>query len=169
MLTDISTYDCTQRLYENRNRMCTESQLWEKNPLSHRKTEYMSAMHPTFQYDTLPTKLSHPLIPSAIQTACNWDCCQCWKVPCHPFDKRRPNDWWHGNTQVRCNSHRINQCRCLLLMGAQGCQWRSLLLLPPFRAIQTERKREWECVCVCVCMCQCVCLPVCGQMCTCNI
>ena len=34
------------------------------------------------------------------------------KIPCPPFNERRPSGWWHGKTQITHNDRRIvdNDC-----------------------------------------------------------
>ena len=54
--TDVNACDCTRRLYGHRKRICTESCLWEKNPLPYRGNEPASAV---CRSDDLPTEL-HP-------------------------------------------------------------------------------------------------------------
>ena len=48
--TDVNACDCTRGMYGHRKRVCTESWLWDKNPLPHRGIEPASA---TFRSDAL--------------------------------------------------------------------------------------------------------------------
>ena len=43
--TDVNACDCTWRLYGHRKRVCTESWLWEKNPLPYQGLEPVSVLH----------------------------------------------------------------------------------------------------------------------------
>ena len=56
--TDADACDCTRGLYGHRERVCTESGLWEKNPLPHRGLKPASVLLPAFQSDALPSELS---------------------------------------------------------------------------------------------------------------
>ena len=58
--TDVPACNCTQGLYGHRKRVCTESWLWEKNPLLHRGLEPASRLRLAFQSNALPTELSQP-------------------------------------------------------------------------------------------------------------
>ena len=68
MLTH-ATY-CTLRLYGHRKRVCTESGLWEKNPLPHLGLEPASVLRLAFQLDALPTELSPPLLVFTPKQSC---------------------------------------------------------------------------------------------------
>ena len=58
--TDVSACDYTRGLCGHRKRVCTESCLWEKNPLPHRGIEPASA---ACRSDALPTELHpHPIV-----------------------------------------------------------------------------------------------------------
>ena len=52
--TDVNACDCTRGLYGHRKRVCTESELWEKNSLPHRGIEPASA---ACWFHALPTEL----------------------------------------------------------------------------------------------------------------
>ena len=54
---DADACDCTRGLYGHRERVCTESWLWEKKPLPHLGLEPTSVLRLTFQSDALPTEL----------------------------------------------------------------------------------------------------------------
>ena len=43
MCTDVNAFGCTQGVYRHHNRVCTESWLWEKNPLPHEAVKPGSA------------------------------------------------------------------------------------------------------------------------------
>ena len=58
--TDVPACNCTQGLYGHRKRVCTESWLWQKNPLLHRGLEPASRLRLAFQSNALPTELSQP-------------------------------------------------------------------------------------------------------------
>ena len=58
--TDVDACDCTRGLHWHRKRVCTESWLWEKNPLPQRGLEPASVLCLVFQADALPTALSPP-------------------------------------------------------------------------------------------------------------
>ena len=60
MRTDVDACDRTRGLYGHRDRICTGSWLWEKNPLPHRGLEPTSVLRLAFQSGALPTKLSPP-------------------------------------------------------------------------------------------------------------
>ena len=62
--TDVNACDCTWGFTDTRKRVCTESGLWEKNPLLHRGFEPASA---ACQSDALPTEL-HPYVVQAWST-----------------------------------------------------------------------------------------------------
>ena len=55
--TDADACDCTRGLYGHRERVCTESWLWEKKPMPHLGLEPTSVLRLTFQSDALPTEL----------------------------------------------------------------------------------------------------------------
>ena len=63
-ILNVRTYvyacNCTQRLYRRHKRVCTESRLWEKNPVLHQALKPTPVLRLAFQLDTLPTELSAP-------------------------------------------------------------------------------------------------------------
>ena len=63
MHTDVNASDCTQGVYWDHSRACTESWLWEKNPLPHRGIEPVLAM---YRSNILPTELQ----PNPINSRC---------------------------------------------------------------------------------------------------
>ena len=60
MHTDVDAIDCKRRLYEHRNRVCTESCLWEKNPLPRRGIQHVSVLHLAQSSDALATSWDTP-------------------------------------------------------------------------------------------------------------
>ena len=54
--TDVDAYDCTREVYGHSKRVCTESWLWQKNPLLHWGIKPASVM---CWSDSIPTEL-HP-------------------------------------------------------------------------------------------------------------
>ena len=55
--TNVDACDCTRGLYGHRKRVCTESWLWEKNPLPHRGLELSSLCGWLFLPNALPSEL----------------------------------------------------------------------------------------------------------------
>ena len=81
--TDVNACNCTRRCTDTRKRVCTESWLWEENPLLHRGIEPASA---AWRSDALP--MSYILNPSALffsqaQSNASW------------------SRWWAKSTQTR--------------------------------------------------------------------
>ena len=62
-------------------RVCTESWLWEKNPLSHRGLEPESVLRLTFQSHTLPTEL-FPARLGCVKSTIHYAWLYCVKVCC---------------------------------------------------------------------------------------
>ena len=60
--TDVDASTCTQGTYEHRSKVCAESGLWDKNPLSRRGLELVSVLRLAFRTDALPTQVSRPLL-----------------------------------------------------------------------------------------------------------
>ena len=68
--TDVNAHDCTWGLYGHRKRVCTESWLWEKNPLPHRGIRSALAV---CRFNALQTVLHpHPCVHYATKAVLKW-------------------------------------------------------------------------------------------------
>ena len=78
--TDVDACDCTRGICGHRKRVCTESWLWEKNPLPHRGIEPASA---ACRSDAIPTELHPRPCPISVLLVLS-TICLCMKVSFSP-------------------------------------------------------------------------------------
>ena len=109
MRTDVDACDGILGLYKHNNRICTESWLWEENPLPHQGIKAASALHLAFLSDTLPTELSCPNFVLCVCLGLRLKaCCMWWSdLPRLAISVQSLRSWWETQLDWWMNRHHV--------------------------------------------------------------